>query len=619
MDRKKLRERIEAFFNNKKNMYIAVAVACALAVTVMHMMPQGPDRDLPIMDYATFRSELEAGHVDRILYEKSTEYMTVCVFNDDTVNMSPEEREAYEYPEECQWRVKYPGGEDFRAEVLSYGATPTMMRLSDTFSTVMNIISLLLYLGLGLAVLGMVSRGPAGIAASSAKSLLKTSDVRFSDVVGQDEVIDDLKFIVDLMKNPKMGEDIGARIPKGLLLAGPPGTGKTLLAKAVAGEAGVPFIQMSGSAFIEMYVGLGAKRVRELFKLARKNAPCIIFIDEIDAIGCKRDKAGGTSENDQTINAMLEQMDGFTGRDGVFVIAATNRADQLDEALVRPGRFDRQVAVNPPSSWKVRQELFRHYLGQLKTDETVDIPALSRQTPGFTGADIAAVCNEAGIVAAMHGKPSVGMDSIEEAIDKKVFKGSRSKREQYEKDKIRVAWHEAGHAVMTWALNQPITRASVQPTTSGVGGAVIGADPDTQFMTDKAIRRQVAICYAGRIAETLQFRESSTGASNDITQATRLLKAYVESLGFDKDTGMLDLGVMAQDRIVSAQETVRSMRALASEIYANAEKILSENKNAHALECLATILKNAESLSGKEIDDILAKAGAVRMPPDYAP
>ena len=205
-----------------------------------------------------------------------------------------------------------------------------------------------------------------------------------------------------------------------------------------------------------------------------------IFIDEIDAIGCKRDKAGNTSENDQTINAMLEQMDGFTGRDGVFVIAATNRADQLDDALVRPGRFDRQVAVNPPSSWLVRQELFRHYMGKLHTDETVDLAALSRQTPGFTGADIAAVCNEAGIVAAMTGKSAVDMASIEEAIDKKVFRGSRSKREQYEKDKIRVAWHEAGHALVTWILNQPITRASIQPTTSGVGGAVIGADPDTQ-------------------------------------------------------------------------------------------------------------------------------------------
>ena len=620
MDRSKWRRRAEKFFENKNNMYMLILVMTAVMVVSRVMSPAVPTKDVPVIEYTEFVSLLESGQVDRIVYAKTEEFMSVALFNDDTRDMAPDERLEYDYPPESMRLVKYPGGDEFRPWVLEHGATPVMISPGSAMENIMSVLSLLMTVGLGILVIMMVVRGPAGLAGGSgAKAMLKSSDVKFADVIGQDETIDDLKFVVDLMKNPRMGEEVGARIPKGLLLSGPPGTGKTLLAKAVAGEAGVPFIQMSGSAFIEMYVGLGARRVRELFKLARKNAPCIIFIDEIDAIGCKRDKAGNTSENDQTINAMLEQMDGFTGRDGVFVIAATNRADQLDDALVRPGRFDRQVAVNPPSSWLVRQELFRHYMGKLHTDETVDLAALSRQTPGFTGADIAAVCNEAGIVAAMAGKSAVDMASIEEAIDKKVFRGSRSKREQYEKDKIRVAWHEAGHALVTWILNQPITRASIQPTTSGVGGAVIGADPDTQFMTDKSIRRQVAICYAGRIAESMQFREVSTGASNDITQATRLLKAYVESLGFDKDTGMLDLNVMSQDRLVSAQETVRAMRKLASEIYANTEKIMRESRNAQALDVLAGMLKAQESLSGKQIDEILEKSGAVRQDPDYAP
>lgn len=620
MDRSKWRKRAEKFFENKNNMYMLIAVMTAILIAGRIMSPAVPTKDIPIIEYSEFVSLLESGQVDQIVYAKTEEFMSIALFNDDTREMPPDERLEYNYQSEDLRLVKYPGGDEFRPWVLEHGATPIMISPGSAMENIMSILSLLMTIGLGVLVVMMVVRGPAGIAGGSGtKAMLKQSDVKFADVIGQDETIDDLKFVVDLMKNPRMGEEVGARIPKGLLLSGPPGTGKTLLAKAVAGEAGVPFIQMSGSAFIEMYVGLGARRVRELFKLARKNAPCIVFIDEIDAIGCKRDKAGNTSENDQTINAMLEQMDGFTGRDGVFVIAATNRADQLDDALVRPGRFDRQVAVNPPSSWLVRQELFKHYMGKLRTDETVDLAALSRQTPGFTGADIAAVCNEAGIVAAMAGKSAVDMHSIEEAIDKKVFRGSRSKREQYEKDKLRVAWHEAGHALMTWALNQPITRASIQPTTSGVGGAVIGADPDTQFMTDKSIRRQVAICYAGRIAESMQFREVSTGASNDITQATRLLKAYVESLGFDKGTGMLDLNVMSQDRLVSAQETVKAMRALASEIYENAEKVMRSSENAQALDVLAGMLKAQESLSGKQIDDILAKSGAVRQDPDYAP
>lgn len=618
-NKERWRARLAPFFNNKKNMYLLIAVATCIIVCLQYMQNAKSSADLPVIPYPEFLEKLEAGDVDTVYYNQSYEYMTVTLFNDETRNMSQEEREEYEYGDDEQYRVKYPGHEGFRAQVLAAGAIATRITPFDLGTAIADIITIGMSVMLIVMVVLMLKSGPLSMLSNNAKAMLKTSNVRFSDVIGQDEVIDDLKFIVDLMKDPEMGQDIGTKVPKGLLLSGPPGTGKTLLAKAVAGEAGVPFVQMSGSAFIEMYVGVGAKRVRDLFAMARKNAPCVIFIDEIDAIGCKRDKAGGTSENDQTINAMLEQMDGFEARDGVFVIAATNRADQLDEALVRPGRFDRQVAVNPPATWQVRNELFGHYLKKLKTDETVDVPALSRQTPGFTGADIAAVCNEAGIIAAMTGQPAVSMACIEEAIDKKIFKGNRSRREQYEQDKIRVAWHEAGHALTTWLLNQPITRASIQPTTSGVGGAVIGADPDTQFMTDKSIRREIAICYAGRIAETFRFDEASTGASNDITQATRLLRVYVESMGFDKGTGMLDLNVMAKDRLVGTAETVKAMRAISAEIYKNIEALMLQPVNKQALEVLAEMLLSSESLPGAQIDRILSDAGAKHMEKTYAP
>lgn len=615
------RSRLEKFFNNKRNMYGIIAIAALAIVFLQYNSYAVKSSEHPVMPYPEFRSELEAGNVNMVWYNQGYEYMTVALFTDETREMSVEEREekTYEAGTDPLYRVKYPGGEGFRAGVLETGAVAARVTPFSLSSLIGDIISITM---LGLVVvlmIAMVKNGPMSILSENSKAMLKTSDVKFSDVIGQDEVIDDLKFIVDLMNDPSMGKQVGAKIPKGLLLSGPPGTGKTMLAKAIAGEAGVPFVQMSGSAFIEMYVGVGAKRVRDLFKLARKNAPCVIFIDEIDAIGCKRDKAGGTSENDQTINAMLEQMDGFDAREGVFVIAATNRADQLDEALVRPGRFDRQVAVNPPATWEVRKEMFLHYMKGLATDETVDVDALSRQTPGFTGADIAAVCNEAGIIAAMSDARAATMAHMEEAIDKKIFKGNRSRREQYENDKRRVAWHEAGHALVTWVLNQPITRASIQPTTSGVGGAVIGADPDTRFMTDKYIRRQVAICYAGRIAESMRFDEVSTGASSDITQATRLLRAYVESMGFDKDTGMLDLNVMAQDRIVSTQNTVQAMREISRAIYAETEKLMRQPRNAEALEKLAERLYDAESLSGAAVDGLLKKAGAERKPEKYAP
>lgn len=594
----------ENFFNNNRNLYILLGVVLGTMLIAWFVMPHDVDtKNIEIMEYADFLTKLEAGEVDQISYNRSSEYMIVSFFNDETREMSPEDRQAYEYPVESKRAVKYPATDTFREMCLQYGATPTMWTASSSFMDIIStIVTLIMMGGMVLILVVMLKAGPLASMTAREKDLIKTSDVKFSDVIGQDEVIEDLKFIVDLMKDPSMGEKIGAKIPKGLLLQGPPGTGKTMLAKAIAGEAGVPFLQQAGSSFIEMYVGVGAQRVRSLFKIARKNAPCVIFIDEIDAVGSARSKSG-TSEHEQTVNALLEQMDGFSARDGVFIIAATNRADQLDEALVRPGRFDRAVTVNPPADWHARKKMFDHYLEKLTLAPDLDIENLARQTPGFTGADIAAICNEAGMIAVMTKKDTVDMACLEEAIDKKVFMGSRSKREQFKRDRHIVAFHEAGHAVMTWLLGEPISRASIQSTTSGVGGAVFGGDRESQFMTATDFRNQVMIAYAGRASEKIKFGDETTGASNDITQATGLLKQYVERFGFDKEMGMLDLSLLAKDRLVSAADTIKVLRRLSNELYTECTKLLKDNYR--YVDVLAECLLSEESLAGPRIEHIL--------------
>lgn len=600
------RKRLADFFNNKKNMYGLITVTVLVMLLLQYNNLMSRSENYPVVPYPEFEAALEAGDVDSVYYNQGYEYMTVTFFNDETRGMTVEEREQYEYPEDQYRRVKYPGGEGFRARVLACGAIATRVTPFSLGDMLANMFTVVMMGSLVIMLFAVMKSGPLSMLSNSSKALLKTSDVKFADVIGQEEVIDDLKFIVDLMKDPGIGEAVGAKVPKGLLLQGPPGTGKTMLAKAVAGEAGVPFIQQSASAFIEMYVGVGAKRVRELFALARRNAPCIIFIDEIDAVGGKRDRAGSTSENDQTINALLEQMDGFNARDGVFIIAATNRADQLDEALIRPGRFDRQVTVNPPADWRVRNQMFAHYLSGMQIDPDLDIENMARQTTGFTGADIAAVCNEAGMIAVMADKKCVDMACLEEAVDKKVFMGSRSKRRQFEKDRSIVAWHESGHAVMSWLLGEPVSRASIQSTTSGVGGAVFGADRESRFMTKKDFRNRIMIAYAGRASEEIKFDSVTTGASNDITQATALLVQYVERLGFDEKTGLLDMSVLAKDHLVNTSVTAKAMGDISAELYKDALKLLRDNY--HCVDVLAECLLSEESIPGSSVSRILENA-----------
>lgn len=588
------------WFNKHKLDIISVLGAIAGAIIIYFLLssfifPKETDL-MQEISYTEYWQLIEDGKIDTVYYSPSSEYMTVTLLNDETQSMSRKERDEYTYNIKDKRKVLYPGYTDFRKDLLEKDVNVKLMENSDIFSVIINGSSLLLTILFFVFMMKMMSQT---MQKTSEKDLIQRSDVKFDDIIGHEEILDDVKFIAELIKNPKLGDEVGAEPPKGLLLEGPPGTGKTLLAKAIAGEAGVPFLYQNASGLIEMFVGLGAKRVRDLFKIARKHAPCIIFIDEIDAIGGSRRNSKGTSENDQTINALLQEMDGFSGREGIFIIAATNRADDLDEALVRSRRFDRRITVNPPNNWEVRRDLFNHYLKDRAVDDTIDIDAISRQTAGFTGADIAAICNEASITALMHNKTVIDKDCIEEAIDKKIFHGNRSKREQHDQDRNIVAYHEAGHAVMSALLGEPIARASIQSTISGVGGAVFNEDKDSLFRTNMDFKNRVLIAYAGTASEEIKFGNPSTGAGNDITQATQVLIQYVEKFGFDKSFGLLDVSVLGKEHLVNSDTIMEKISRMSREYY---EECLNMLKERYAdVETVAKLLLEKETVPGEVI------------------
>ena len=375
-----------------------------------------------------------------------------------------------------------------------------------------------------------------------------------------------------------------------------------MLAKAIACEAGVPFLYMNASRFIELYVGVGAKRVRELFKRARKCKPCVIFIDELDAIGAKRGaNPNSSSEDEQTLIALLQELDGFTSRDGIFVIAATNRPECLDSALVRTNRFDREVKVMPPRDYKVRIKMFEHYLSGYATASDIDILSVSKQTTGFTGSDIESICNEAGIIALMHDKIEIDTDCLYEAIDKTIFKGNRSKREQFEKDKKIVAYHEAGHAVASYLLGLPIARISIQSTITGEGGAVFHEDIDTCLLTMDFIEKKVQVCFAGIVSELLKFDSITTGAVNDIEQATTAITSYVEKYGFDEEIGMLSTEYCSTDSCIIYKRVQYHITRLCKEC----EDLLK--KNYSLVDCIAKALLENDSLGGEDTYKLLSK------------
>ena len=369
--------------------------------------------------------------------------------------------------------------------------------------------------------------------------------VRFDDVAGADEEKAELVEVVDFLKDPRRFDKIGARIPKGVLLVGPPGTGKTLIARAVAGEAGVPFFSISGSDFVEMFVGVGASRVRDLFENAKKNSPCIIFIDEIDAVGRQRGAGvgGGHDEREQTLNQLLVEMDGFSDNEGIIMIAATNRPDILDPALLRPGRFDRQIQVGRPDV-KGREAVLKVHARNKPLDETVDLAAIAQRTPGFSGADLENLLNEAALVAARQNKKAIDMRDVDEATDRVIAGPAKKSRVMSKKERNIVAYHEAGHTIIGMVLDdaETVHKVTIVPRGQAGGYAVMLPKEDRYFMTKPELEDKIVGLLGGRVSEEINFGEVSTGASNDFQRTTSLARSMVTEYGMSDKLGPIQFG-----------------------------------------------------------------------------
>lgn len=552
-----------------------------------------------ISSYTQFQRDLVDRQVDTVYYNTNKEYLVYTLINEETATMTREQRDEYVYPDENYRRTLYTAGESFRQQMISYNVNLVLIRDGMTGTILLQLLISLMPCILIIVYIMMLIKSQ-GLGSIDEDKLIQTSNVKLDDIIGLDELKDEIQLIIKLLKDRKYGEKLGVKLPSGILLSGAPGVGKTMIAKAIAHEAGVTFVSAAASDFQELFVGNGARHVREIFKVARKHTPCVVFIDEIDAIGVARNKRGSTGEDNQTINALLKEMDGFTENDDIFVLAATNHADHLDEAIKRSGRFDREIVIPTPRNWEIRRQLFQNYLKDKPLSDNVDLDTLSRQTAGFTGADISTICNEAGIVALADGLSVITHECIEEAIDKRVFKGSRSKIKTYGKDREIVAKHEAGHALMSRLCGEPIARASIIATTSGVGGAVFHEDSDEHLKSREYFKHRIMICYAGRAAEEVGFGEITTGASNDITQATTLLSEYIGRFGFDDLYGMVDLDVIQNSTASITNTFEERLTKLSRAFYEDTVKTIREN--VETLNALASKLLEMESMTGKQIE-----------------
>jgi cell division protease FtsH len=445
--------------------------------------------------------------------------------------------------------------------------------------------------------------------------------ITFADVAGIDEAKEEVTEIVDFLKHPKKYIEIGARIPKGVLLFGPPGTGKTLLARAIAGEAGVPFFSISGSDFVEMFVGVGASRVRDLFDQAKKNAPCIVFIDEIDAVGRQRGAGygGGHDEREQTLNQLLVEMDGFGINEGIIVVAATNRHDVLDPALLRPGRFDRRIILDRPDV-SGRLEILRVHVKGKPLSEAVDLEVLARRTAGFTGADLANIINEGALLAARLNLRRIGMEQLEESIDRVMAGPERKSRSISEKEKKIVAHHEAAHALVAKLLKNtdPVHKVSIIPRGAALGYVLQLPIEDRYLVTKSEILDKITTLLAGRAAEDLIFQEVSTGAQNDLEQASKLVRKMICEYGMSDELGPVTLG-SKQEQVFLGRDIVRERnyseeiasaidretRHLVETQYEYAKTLLTEN--IAKLEKIAQVLIERETIEGKELEELLTE------------
>lgn len=511
----------------------------------------------------------------------------------------------------------YDSGAQFSGEIIEQ-----MSPLLNIFLT--WILPILIFVGIGqfmykklMEKAGGSNSMAFGMGKSNAKVYVKSSEgIKFSDVAGEDEAKESLAEIVDYLHDPSKYKEVGASMPKGILLVGPPGTGKTMLAKAVAGEANVSFFSMSGSEFVEMFVGMGAAKVRDLFKQAKEKAPCIVFIDEIDAIGKKRDgNIGGNDEREQTLNQLLTEMDGFEENSGVIILAATNRPESLDPALTRPGRFDRRVPVDLPDL-KGREEILRVHAKKVKVSQNIDFGKIARMASGASGAELANIVNEAALRAVRNGRKTVTQEDLEESIEVVIAGYQKKNAILTDKEKMIVSYHEIGHALVAakQSHSAPVQKITIVPRTSGALGYTMQVDDGNHYLMSKEeIENKIATFTGGRAAEEIIFGSVTTGASNDIEQATKLARAMITRYGMSDDFGMVALETVNNQylggdaSLACSAETQtlidKQVVELIKKEYEKAKNILTENRS--KLDKLAQFLYEKETITGEEFMEIL--------------
>ena len=611
-------------FNWKNIVFLVLLVLCfAVMATTLSGRGAQPEE----ITYSQVQEYLRDGKVQSFEVNTSDVItMQVRVYNEDgTVQM----KDGKEVTKAVAYRlsnyVQYETIEDLAREALASG-TLESYNFEEPVDTPWYLIYLpYILLGIGIIAFMVIvvrqSGGKGGRMNSFSHAKVKTAQdaknpVKFADVAGADEEKEELEEVVEFLKDPSKFVRLGARIPRGVLLVGPPGTGKTLLAKAVAGEAGVPFYSISGSDFVEMYVGVGASRVRDLFETARRSPASIIFIDEIDAVGRQRGTGlgGGHDEREQTLNQLLVEMDGFGTHEGVIVMAATNRPDILDPALLRPGRFDRQVTVNYPDL-KGREAILRVHVRNKPLEGNVDLEKIAQSTAGFTGADLANLLNEAALLAARNGKSLIGMDEIEKAT-LKVLVGTEKKTSRFtEREKRNTAYHEAGHAILSHVLptQDPVRRISIIPSGRALGYTLSVPEFDRVSVYKSELKEKIAMLLAGRAAEEIIFSDVSGGASNDIQRATRIAQDMVTRLGMSDELGTLLLGSEHSDAEVFLGRDFNSSKnyseATACKIDAEVKRIVDEgyalakqtlNTHMSKLHFIAEYLVKYEVMDGEQ-------------------
>ena len=513
----------------------------------------------------------------------------------------------------------------YEAGITEFG-TPIIEQMSPLMEFLLTwVIPIVVMVALGQWLMKrMTSKmmGGMGNAMSFGKSNAKVyvqseTGIKFADVAGEDEAKEILQEIVDFLHNPKKYEEIGAKMPKGALLVGPPGTGKTLLAKAVAGEANVPFFSISGSEFVEMFVGMGAAKVRDLFQQANEKAPCIVFIDEIDTVGKKRDGGGfsGNDEREQTLNQLLAEMDGFDGKKGVVILAATNRPDSLDPALLRPGRFDRRVPVELPDL-KGREEILKVHAKNIRVGDNVDYNAIARMASGASGAELANMINEAALRAVRDGRKFVTQADLEESVEVVIAGYQKKNKIMTDKEKLIVSYHEVGHALVAalQSHSAPVTKITIIPRTSGALGYTMQVDEDEHnLMSREELENKIATLTGGRVAEDLVFHSITTGASNDIEQATKVARAMITRFGMNEEFGMVAFETVT-NQYLGGDTSLACSESTAAQIdekvvaavrkqYDKAEQLLKDNMP--KLHELAKYLYEKETITGDEFMEIL--------------